>query len=77
VDDVGRRGGKSRISALVALYLACFRDYEPHLAPGEVGTLAVIAAGGRDSDHNSCASTWTPPSEEPGFDNGQRAAKEH
>jgi hypothetical protein len=41
---VGRRGGKSRIAALVALYLACFRDYRKLLAPGEVGTLPVIAA---------------------------------
>lgn len=41
---VGRRGGKSRIAALVAVYLACFRDYADKLAPGEVGTLAVIAA---------------------------------
>ena len=29
---VGRRGGKSRILALVAVYLAVFRDYVPHLA---------------------------------------------
>ena len=28
---VGRRGGKSRILALVAVYLACFRDYTPYL----------------------------------------------
>jgi hypothetical protein len=41
---VGRRGGKSRIKALVATYLATFRDYEPHLAPGEVATVAIIAA---------------------------------
>src|ERR1700751_3250694 len=41
---VGRRGGKSRILALVACYLACFRDYRPHLAPGAVVTIAVIAA---------------------------------
>lgn len=41
---VGRRGGKSRIAALVAVYLACFRDYTDKLAPGEVGTLPVIAA---------------------------------
>lgn len=41
---VGRRGGKSRIAALMALYLACFRDYSDRLAPGEVGTLPVIAA---------------------------------
>jgi hypothetical protein len=26
---IGRRGGKSRILALVAVYLACFRDYAP------------------------------------------------
>lgn len=24
---VGRRGGKSRVAALVAVWLACFRDY--------------------------------------------------
>ena len=41
---VGRRGGKSRIAAPVAVYLACFRDYRPVLAPGERGTLALIAA---------------------------------
>ena len=41
---VGRRGGKSRILALVAVYLAVFRDYVPHLAPGEVATIAVLAA---------------------------------
>jgi hypothetical protein len=37
-------GGKSRILALVAVYLAVFRDYVPHLAPGEVATIAVLAA---------------------------------
>src|ERR1019366_1962944 len=41
---VGRRGGKSRVLALVATYLATFRDYTPFLAPGEVATVAVIAA---------------------------------
>jgi len=41
---VGRRGGKSRIAALVAVYLACFRDYTGVLAPGERGTLPVIAS---------------------------------
>jgi hypothetical protein len=40
---VGRRGGKSRILALVAVYLACFRDYAPYLAPGEVATIGVLA----------------------------------
>ncbi len=40
----GRRGGKSRILALLAVFLGCFRDYTPHLAPGEVPTIAIIAA---------------------------------
>lgn len=40
---VGRRGGKSLIASLVAIYLACFRDYSKHLAPGEVATVMVIA----------------------------------
>jgi hypothetical protein len=41
---VGRRGGKSRILALIATYLATFRKYDEYLAPGEVATVAVIAA---------------------------------
>jgi hypothetical protein len=41
---VGRRGGKSRILALIAVFLATFRSYEEYLAPGEVATIAVIAA---------------------------------
>jgi hypothetical protein len=41
---VGRRGGKSRILALIAVYLACFRSYSKYLAPGEVGTIAILAA---------------------------------
>jgi len=40
---VGRRGGKSFISALVAVFLACFYDYSRYLAPGEVGTIMLIA----------------------------------
>ena len=40
---VGRRGGKSRTLALIAVYLACFRAYEPYLAPGEVATIGVLA----------------------------------
>ncbi len=41
---IGRRGGKSRVLALIAVYLACFVDYSDRLAPGEVGTIAIIAA---------------------------------
>jgi hypothetical protein len=40
----GRRAGKSRILALIAVFLACFRDYTPYLAPGEVCTIPIIAA---------------------------------
>ncbi|MBI4540568.1 MAG: hypothetical protein HY704_13790, partial [Gemmatimonadetes bacterium] len=40
----GRRAGKSRIAAVVAVFLACFRDYGKVLAPGEVGTVMVLAA---------------------------------
>jgi hypothetical protein len=41
---VGRRGGKSRIAALAAVFLACFRSYADVLAPGEVGVVMLIAA---------------------------------
>ena len=40
---VGRRGGKSQIAALVAVYEAAFKDYTDRLAPGEVATIMVIA----------------------------------
>jgi hypothetical protein len=40
---VGRRGGKSFIVALIAVFLACFRDYRPCLGPGERGVVMVIA----------------------------------
>jgi hypothetical protein len=40
---VGRRGGKSFVLAVVAVFLACFRDWRPFLGPGEVGTIMVIA----------------------------------
>ena len=41
---VGRRGGKSRIAGLCAVFLALFKDYSGVLAPGEVGTVMVLAA---------------------------------
>jgi hypothetical protein len=40
----GRRSGKSRMAALIAVYMATFRDYRAQLAPGERGTVMVIAA---------------------------------
>jgi hypothetical protein len=41
---VGRRGGKSRIAALIAVWLACFKSYRHLLAPGERGVVMVLAA---------------------------------
>jgi hypothetical protein len=41
---VGRRGGKSFISAVIACYLALFHDWRPFLAPGEKGWIMIIAS---------------------------------
>lgn len=46
---IGRRGGKSFILALIAVYLACFRDYRPYLAPGERATVLIIATDRRQA----------------------------
>jgi hypothetical protein len=40
----GRRAGKSFILAVVAVYLASFRDWRPFLQKGERATILVIAA---------------------------------
>ncbi|HEX3180883.1 MAG TPA: hypothetical protein VHR44_06460 [Beijerinckiaceae bacterium] len=40
----GRRAGKSFILALIAVYIAAFRDYSDALTAGERGTIMVIAA---------------------------------
>jgi hypothetical protein len=39
----GRRAGKSFMLALVAVFLATFRDYRQYLAPGERATIMIIA----------------------------------
>ncbi len=41
---VGRRGGKSRVAALVAVFLAACRDARALLSPGERGVVMVLAA---------------------------------
>jgi hypothetical protein len=46
---VGRRGGKSIILALIAVYLAVFKDWSERLVPGERGTVLVIAADRRQA----------------------------
>lgn len=40
---VGRRGGKSFMSAVIACYLALFHDWRQYLAPGETAWVMVIA----------------------------------
>jgi hypothetical protein len=39
--SIGRRGGKSRIAALIGVFLACFT--RPRLAPGEIGMVLILA----------------------------------
>lgn len=46
---VGRRGGKSFTEALIAVFLATFRDYSEYLAPGERATVLIVAADRKQS----------------------------
>jgi len=41
---IGRRAGKSRVAAALAVYLAAMCDHSGKLAPGEVGMVLVLAA---------------------------------
>ena len=40
---VGRRGGKSFIVSVIAVFLAIFKDYSKYLSPGERGTIMILA----------------------------------
>lgn len=46
---IGRRGGKSFVMAIVAIYLATFREYRQYLQPGERATVRVMAADVRQA----------------------------
>ena len=46
---VGRRGGKSRVIALVAVFLACFVDHSGVLALGETGVVLLCAPSVRQA----------------------------
>jgi hypothetical protein len=39
----GRRSGKTFVASLIAVFVACFRDYRPHLSPGERAVVLCIA----------------------------------
>jgi Terminase large subunit, T4likevirus-type, N-terminal len=43
----GRRSGKSLIAALVAVFLACFRDYSGVLVGGETGVVMILSSDRR------------------------------
>jgi len=45
----GRRAGKSFVLALCAVFLACFFDYRRFLAPGERGTVLIIATNSKQA----------------------------
>jgi hypothetical protein len=45
----GRRAGKSFMLALIAVFLACFFNWRSYLAPGERGTVIVIATDRRQA----------------------------
>ena len=45
----GRRSGKSFTLSLIAVFLAAFKDWRPHLAVGERATVMVIAADRRQA----------------------------
>lgn len=46
---IARRGGKSNIAALLAVYEAVFNDHRAKLAAGEVATIMVISADRKQS----------------------------
>jgi Phage Terminase len=45
----GRRAGKSLIVAMIAAYLAAFRDWTPYLVPGESAHIVVVAQDRRQA----------------------------
>ena len=45
----GRRAGKSFILALIAVFIACFHDFRSSLAPGERGTILIVAVDRRQA----------------------------
>jgi hypothetical protein len=61
---IGRRGGKSFILALIAVYLACFKDWRRYLGPGERGTIMIVAADRKQArvlDHQRADAGGTGP----------------
>jgi hypothetical protein len=61
---VGRKGGKSRTLALIAVYLAVFKQWDDYLSPGETGTIKIISVDRRQSRviYNYCKALLSVPS---------------
>ena len=55
--DVGRRGGKTRIMALVAAWLACFEDWQEYLDHGERAHILLLD---KDQQQASIAFGYLP-----------------
>ena len=47
---IGRRGGKSRVLSVMAVYLAFFVDWRDKLSPGERAFVPIVAADQRQAD---------------------------
>ena len=60
---IGRRGGKSFAKALIAVFLAVFRDWHKNLSPGERGIILLIAADREQAKilHRYCQGILRPP----------------
>lgn len=57
----GRRAGKSFVLALIACYLSVFKDWREYLAPGETGTIKIIASDKKQAKviHRYCRALLT------------------
>jgi hypothetical protein len=60
---IGRRGGKSFAMALIAVFLAAFKDWRKYLSPGERAIVLLVAADREQAKilHRYCHGILSPP----------------
>ncbi len=60
---IGRRGGKSFAMALIAVFLAVFKDWRKYLSPGERAIVLLVAADREQAKilHRYCQGILRPP----------------
>jgi hypothetical protein len=60
---IGRRGGKSFAMALIAVFLAGFKDWRKYLSPGERAIVLLVAADREQAKilHRYCRGILSPP----------------